>query len=432
MRQDRRRLPFARMRAPILKTQARKRPSRAAAPRLPRLPVWAWPALAVLVALVVRVVAWRAQPFITVDGTEYLRYAEAILAGGRIVTIHAPGYPLLIAPVLALLHDRVASGALVSLLCGSLLPWPVWALARRRLGDAAAVLPALAIALHPELARYSAVVMSESAYLLAFFGALALVGVSAPAAGAVMGVAYVIRAEALLATAVLALRGAWRLRRGRTAPRHALLGAAGFLALALPCVAWYHSATGQWTLSPKLVGVGEFATDWRTIEPRLPRSEAPAPPLSRRLADAVRNPTTIALPYAKWLLGLWPVPLLLLSLAGLRSGVGVEAVAFVQIAALAVLSFGVPRYLLVLLPALAILAALPAARVRGGLALGAASLAVAGVAMMWAWGAREFFRPYDGHIEAHVDAGRWLGAHSAPGEPVLDRKPYIAFYAERP
>jgi hypothetical protein len=398
------------------------------------MPAWAWPAAAVLVALVVRVVAWRAQPFITVDGTQYVSFAEAILAGRKFETIGAPGYPLLIAPALALLRDRVASAALISFLCGSLLPWPVWALARGRLGDARAVLPALAIAIHPELARYSAVVMSESAFLFALFGGLALTGVSAPGAGVLMGAAYVIRPEAILPAAALGVRGAWRLARGRTAPRVALLGLAGFLALALPCIAWYHANTGEWTLSPKLVNVGVVTTDWRTIEPSLAGAAAPPPrpPLARRIADAAHNVRLTAGPYAKWLLGLWPAPLLLLSLAGLRFGVGIEAAAFTQIAALAAYNSAVPRFLLVLLPALALLAALPAARLRGRLAIGAATVALAGAAWLWVRDAREFFTPFDGHIEAHVDAGRWLGAHSSPGEPVLDRKPYIAFYAEQP
>jgi hypothetical protein len=187
-------------------------------------------------------------------------------------------------------------------------------------------------------------------------------------------------------------------------------------------------------VSPKLANVGAGTSDWRTLEPTLSRSAAPAPrpPLARRIADAAGNARLTALPYARWLLGLWPAPLLLLSLAGLRFGVGVEAAAFMQLVALAAYSSAVPRFLLVLLPALAVLAALPAARLSRGWALGATAVALAGTVWLWTKGAREFLQPFDGHIEAHVDAGRWLRTHSSPGEPVLDRKPYIAFYAERP
>jgi hypothetical protein len=417
----------ARSRSPRRAAATSKRPSL-------RVPAWGWPALAVAVAAVVRLIAWRFQPFITVDGSEYVRYAEAMRAGRTIVTILAPGFPALIAAFRLLSHDRVVSGALVSFVFGTLLPWPVWQLARVRLGDARAVVPALLIALHPDLSRYSVIVMSESAYLFALFGALALSESSAWAAGLLMGAAYAIRPEALLPAGVLAARGLWRLAHGRGRKRHALLAAATFLVIALPCVTWYHAVTGRWTVSPKLVNVGAAATDWRKVEPTLEDSPLSAPVRStaQRIAAFAHNLKIGAERYAGWLPDLWPVPLLLLSLGGLTCGVGLEMIVFVQIAALAVFNAQVPRYLLPLIPALAVLAALPLRRLRGRLALAVGALALTGVVMLWVHEAPQFFQPYDGHIEAPRDAGVWLGEHSAPGEPVLDRKPFVAFYAERP
>ncbi len=413
---------------------AGRRGARPAAGRAPSLPPWAWPALAVLVALAVRLIAWQAQPFITVDGTQYVRVAEAMMSGRAQASVAPPGYSALIALVRFVQHDRVASAALVSFVCGVLLPWPVWAIARRRLGAALAVLPALAVAFHPEIARFSALTMSESSYLLAFYGALALVPAGALGSGLLLGAAYLIRPEALVAAGVLALRGAWRLTRRRTAPRHALLGVAGFLALAVPCWLWYHATLGAWTLSPKLVLARATVTDWRTVEPRLPGAElpAPAPSLAERARTLAGNVPPNARAYGGWLMVEWPAPLLLLSLAGLARGAGLEAVPLFHLLALSVLGNAERRFLLPVLPALAVLAALGAVRLRRGLALGAAALALVGVGLLWRQGARDFLKPFDGHIEAHMDAGLWLRAHSAPGEPVLDRKPYAAFYAERP
>src|SRR5262245_32154647 len=55
----------------------RAAPAQPPARARPGLPEWVWPAAAVLVAAVVRAIAWRQQPFITVDGTQFVRFAEA-------------------------------------------------------------------------------------------------------------------------------------------------------------------------------------------------------------------------------------------------------------------------------------------------------------------------------------------------------------------
>jgi hypothetical protein len=405
-------------------------PARPAPGRRLAIPSWAWPALACVVALVVRLIAWRAQPFITVDGSEYVRFAEALMGGHAYASIAPPGYPLLIAIARIVQPDRVLSAALVSCVCGALLPWPVWALARVRLGAAGAALPALAIAIHPELARYSAVAMSESAYLLALYGALALVTRNGLGSGLLLGAAYLIRPEALVPAGALAARGAWRWARGRTAPRQVLLGAAGFVALAVPCVLWYHATMGEWTPSPKLVHVHAAVTDWRTIEPRFEPAPRPAPePFGARLQALAGNVPVNARAYFGWLMGLWPAPLALLSLAGVTRGLGVEAIPLLHVSALVAYSAAAQRFLFPLIPALALLAAFAWPRRFRWLAPGVVALALAGVAMLWAGSWRDFRRPLDGHFETHVDAGRWLHAHSEPGEPVADRKPYVAFYA---
>ena len=129
--------------------------------------------VAVAIGAIVRLWAIGFQPHVTVDGTEYIAVAESLLAGRPLPSIFPPGYPLLIALPLALGIERVTSAALVSLVAGALLAWPVWSLARGVLGRAAALAAALVAALHPELVRFSVLSMSESAYLLALFGALA-------------------------------------------------------------------------------------------------------------------------------------------------------------------------------------------------------------------------------------------------------------------
>jgi hypothetical protein len=139
------------------------------------------------------------------------------------------------------IHDRVAAAPAVSLVCGSVLPWPTWALARRAVGARWAVLPAIAVALHPELARFSALTMSESAFMLCLYGALALAAASRPLfAGLGIGAAFAVRPEALLPAVALALREA--LARGRPrGVRAACQVHARIPDPAVPCWFYFHA-----------------------------------------------------------------------------------------------------------------------------------------------------------------------------------------------
>lgn len=396
------------------------------------------PWLCVALAFVLRVWALRFQPWVTVDGTEYIRMADALARGRTLLTPFPPGYPALIALAHALIPDRVTGAELVSVISGALLPWPVWRLARRAFGAAWALAPALVVAILPELVRHSAITMSESAYLLALYGALELAA-SARAfpAGLALGAAFAIRPEALLPALVLGVGAAWRVLRGQTPRSRLLLGVAGFVALAVPCWIYLHAATGVWTITPKLE-LFRAPTSWRQDEARV---TAPEPASSRfGLIERVTRHGGQAL--ASWpanarahgstLLQLWPVPLLLLSIWGLARRPGLEAIPVLHLAALPVFSLSaIPRFILPVIPALAILAVRPVAqapRRKWRIALGA--IGVVGLA----WSLRTYpvvRESFDGYIAAHQEAGQWLSGVAEDDAVVMDRKPYVAFYANR-
>jgi hypothetical protein len=393
------------------------------------------PILGTLSALAVRLVALRWQPFVTVDGTEYVRFAEALRAGRTFASIFPPGYPLLIALARLAIPDRVLSAALVSLACGVLLVWPTWWLARRALGARWAAAPVAMVALHPLLAVFSAVTMSESAYLLALYGGLALAAAARTAgSGLALGAAFAIRPEALVPAAALAGGGVVRALRGRLGPYRLAAGAAGFLVLAIPCWLWFHATLGEWTLTPKVGALRAAVLHWRADEPHL--KPAPARPagfvatLARNGPVAVRQYPSNALAHGRSLLRLWPAPLLLLSLAGLARRRGIEAVPLLHLAALPLLGLSVqPRFLLGVLPALAILATVPVAAARPRWRLLAAALGLAGAAWCGITTGRDLVMPFDGWIDAHRNAGRWLSGVAEPDAMVMDRKPWVAFYA---
>ena len=410
----------------------------------------AWPAVpgssriaigaCVAVALIARLWALRYQPWVTVDGTEYIRSAEAWGQGRLFVCLFPPGYPALIALMRLLTPDRVMSAAWASLICGALLPWPVWVLARRAVGPRWAIVPALLVALHPALVLHSVVTLSESAYLLALYAALALAD-RPLASGLGAGVAFGIRPEALVPAAALAVRQIALRVRGAATTRSVVLLAAGFLALAIPCWLYFHAEFGAWTLTPKLEDVRRAGASWVEAEPRL----GPALPAGQRFGvlerlahagpELVRHYPANLLGHLKSLHSLWPAPLLVLSLWGLaRRRARIESLPLLHLLVLplAALSF-LPRFVLGAVPALAVLAVVPiAAAAVPAVRRAAIAAGLAGAVWAGANGARDLVLPYDGYEAAHVEAGEWLAGVAEPDAPVADRKPYVAFYADRP
>lgn len=411
------------------------------APRAPaRLPAWGAPAAIVLAALAVRVWAVRHQPWVTIDGTEYIRFAESLAAGVPFASVFPPGYPALIAVARLVASDRVMAAALVSLIAGALLPWPVWLLARRAVGAGLAAIPACAVALHPVLIQYSAITMSESAYTFALYGALAFAaaGRTGPA-GLALGAGFAIRPEALLPAAALAVREAVRVARRSATPRGLGLAAAGFLVLAIPCWIYFHATFGAWTLTPKLAAFRAQGTSWKAEELRFlgPSQRAARPQdaaIGRRIGDAVRHAPANAVAHGRSLLALWPAPLLLLSLWGLVRRRGIEAVPLLHLVAIPFLGLSEqPRFVLSAVPALAVLACAPLADpARRGRVAVAGALWLGGAVWSGATGYRELVLPVESYGQAQKEAGEWLSGVAAADEPVMDRKPHLAFYARLP
>lgn len=402
-------------------------------------PPWWAPVAASALALAMRLLALRYQPLVTMDGTEYVRVAHALLGGHGAASIFSPGYPALVALARMGVRDDVAAATAVSLVCGVALIWPVWSLARHALGDRWAIVPMLAVALHPELARFSAITMSESAYVLALYLGLALAaGEHALGSGFTLGAAYVIRPEGLVAAAGVVARAglrAWRARVPRPAPALALLGV---LALAVPCWLWFRATLGAWTLTPKIAALHAAFPDWQAAERQLTGAPlAPAPGFLEVIRaegpGALRRYPANAAQQLAGLMMLWPWPLLGLSAWGLLRRRGVESLALLPLLVMPLLGLSLqPRFALAALPALAILATVPLA-MGGRVWRTIAVLLWMGGAVACAWANVDALRtPFDGWFASHAPAGRWLGRVAEPGAVVMDRKPFVAFYAARP
>jgi 4-amino-4-deoxy-L-arabinose transferase-like glycosyltransferase len=232
---------------------------------------WLFLALSVSVAAALRIF-WLTthSQIVNSDGAEYARCAENLLRGvgfvgvwSRPEVIFPPLYPILIAIVNVLLHNSELAARIMSVVCGTLLPIPVFCLTRKLYGGHVALIAALLVSVHPIFLAISTTTFSESTYLILFVWALdwsfkALWGSdwkSGAIAGTFWGLAYLARPEAFVleAVLVLALAGLGVVLRERRVGLWKAAAAAGivFALLAAPYVFFLHAETGQFRLEGK-------------------------------------------------------------------------------------------------------------------------------------------------------------------------------------
>src|SRR5262245_36826658 len=161
----------------------------------------------VVLALAVRLVVGHAIGVIETDGVSYIAIARQFRATGHpFDPLFHPLYSMFVALVQWVVGDWETAGRLVATVFGASLLLPAWALARDVMGRPVALLTAAMLAVHPNLVRHSSAVLADSTY--AFFLAAGIwLGWSAlaaahrawlPAAGIVLGLAYLVRPEAAL------------------------------------------------------------------------------------------------------------------------------------------------------------------------------------------------------------------------------------------
>lgn len=393
-------------------------------------------------AFLVRLAALHFQPFVTFDGTEYIGIAEALRAGRLAASLFPPGYPALVALALSLTPDRVMAAAGVSLVSGTLITLPVAVLAQRAIGPGWSWVPVLLVSVHPVLAHFSALPMSEAPYLLAIFSAIALVTSRRNLlSGLAFGLAFAIRPEALViglfALGVVSAQA----MRGERPNRSIAILVLGFLLLATPCWLLFRTTLGVWTLTPKLSALREPTIDWRSAEPRqggdiVPPSERFG--LVERLREhgpaAIRAYSANCRTVWQEVLILWPIPLLGLAAWGAWTRRGLESLPIPYLALLPLLGLSMqPRFAIGAVPSLAILSAIPVARTAGRAAgwLCGSVLVVGYAWCAWAY-LPEFTSAFDGNMGPAKRAGEWIMHSSESRGAVMGRKPFVAFYARRP
>ncbi|HET6463118.1 MAG TPA: glycosyltransferase family 39 protein, partial [Candidatus Krumholzibacteria bacterium] len=119
-------------------------------------------ALLVLLTLLLRLPFVSRFDFVSFDGTYYINQAKALLHGSLSGGAFPIGYPILIAPLLAVLRNGVLAGALVSFLAATGSVLLAYAIARRYVAAWAAFAAALVLAAAPIFIDASLNTLSES------------------------------------------------------------------------------------------------------------------------------------------------------------------------------------------------------------------------------------------------------------------------------
>ena len=225
------------------------------------------------VALAMRALAWSRAEMMMNDGPHFLWQAQALFNGdwaGALSHHYAPGYAGATALALNVIDDPLHAALAVSVASGLLLVVAAWGLARSALPETPAAAPAAALvaALNVRCVAYTSDVQADGLFAALFLSATwALVAGAQresqgrPArllplsAGLIMGLAYLVRLEALF---LLLPLGLWCLAGLiHEAPgfrRRASLAAitvAASLLVVLPYVIGLHEVSGRWGLSNK-------------------------------------------------------------------------------------------------------------------------------------------------------------------------------------
>lgn len=380
----------------------------------------------VLAGLLLRLALWGTQPFVSVDGTTYIRLARAMAGGVAFDSVMPPGYPALILIFQVVVRDWVIAARVADLAAGLALIPLTWLLARAYVSRWwLRLAPALAVAALPLPVRYSLTTMSEAPYLALLLGAFVLAARRRDfLTGFLGGLAYLVRPEALTATLALALV---RWRR----PRRAALVLGGLALVVAPTLVIQGATSGVWSITRKTNNLG--GSEWWQNEPLASgaaQPEAAADRLreygSESLASYPRRLAGYAVHTVRH--GGWIVPVL--GLAGLASPAAPLGAGLLQFLITPAFALGNnPRFILPYLPFLWILAAVFLDRAGRRARLGLGALALAGLVATGIVEAPGYHVQEDGTYPELVETGRWLEPHVRPGTVIYDRKPYAAFYA---
>lgn len=225
----------------------------------------------VLLAFAIRLFLLRYEYVVTPDGVYYALLGKNLVSGNfreGLSTYWPPLYPFLVGMFSLIFQDLEFGGRLVSVLAGSLLVIPVYLWIRDSYGKEVTFLGMFFTVVYPSLIGYSTKLLTESTYTLLFMIGI-LTGWSALSkakrglfllTGSVFGACYLIRPEAIgymgLMIILTLIACPFHLQFKKVVVNTLIL-ILGFIIFSLPYTLYLHQETGRWTISEKLVHLGQ-------------------------------------------------------------------------------------------------------------------------------------------------------------------------------
>ena len=263
-------------------------------------------AIAVLGGLLLRI-AWARShsAVIEQEGAEYARIAQNLLAGRGYVGMfnHGPAlafpplYPLLIAGVSLLTGNAGAAAQWLNLVFGAVLVVPVFRLAEDRYGGRVALLAGGLVLCHPALLAGASSTNPEGIHLTLLMGGLLWLlrwlahrrTRDGFAAGILLGLAYLVRPEAMAILLVSGLLGLLAAPRAGALWRPLVVLVLPFVILVLPYGIFLSSATGHFRIETVVTIAYEWALPREAGKSQVEAAAAIGPDLSDRGVDMRPN-----------------------------------------------------------------------------------------------------------------------------------------------
>jgi len=387
----------------------------------------------VLLALVVRIPLVRHFDFVSFDGTFYLSQARALLHGQLAGGSFPIGYPLAVAPFLAVMRDAVWAGMLVSALAAVGSTLVLYELLKRWVTRPHAILGAAVFAVTPLIIQTSLLTFSESLYgFWVLLGLLLFARGHHKRAGLALGLAAITRPEALAIAGVLGLLALRRSRRAWALP----LVFAAVYAVGVAAISVQH---GRLVLLSRAGAYSSIATPWVLRETSIDyqgkdmveeRVREKAAEVDRLQGYARRLPASLG-SLARQTLFVLP---LLAVLAVTKRRLFVLA-AFVPLLVIPLFTEerGHVRWLAPYVGPLIVLGMLGLEQIKGERARALVRALVLLAALLSPLLNRATLT---GGIEREFigakESGKRMGRLLQPGDRIADRKPYAAFYAGAP
>src|ERR1041385_3079762 len=372
----------------------------------------------VLISLIVRVQLLEYHSFVTWDGANYINYFH----DSDWQHVFPPGYSMFVELFHVLVPDNVLSAQWVSLIFGSLLPIPLFYLARFFLSSPLSLIATIIAVFNPLMIRYGAVTMSEMQYIFFELSAFYFYFKRSPVwFGILSGIAYLTRPEALVFFGILFLYELFRKHDYKFILSFCML----FALIAVPYVLYLKITTGTWSLTPKTQNVKVLDLDWR-VNVSKEKVSSEETTTSQLLESVITQFPSRFWEYSKILLKYAGIPLVAISLYGIFKNRNILLAGLMMFLCIPLFGMNIStRFVLPFIPFLVIFAMLSLENIKQAwLVYLLCGIMLVGVSPVF----DEIKIPEENLLELR-EAGLAIHPMVHTTDILLDRKPYTAFYA---